>query len=259
MAYRVAAIAVLCGLAVGSAQAAPAAEDERRYETVWNIQPDPAQLGERRVAIGEPVLEQRLLPIGLAIAEEDIQSASGDVLAEKGTQLFQLDVNRGKAYCVATVPRPSAFRSLMLGGGNLQRCFVDGDGDGRFDGQFNGGNPMRGVPFIEGKLPKTPKPASGRYSTLPPEQFALQYTVRIALTEAKVTASGKTAFSYRIDFGDAQTRQKLTDSIGGALGATDILDARWDAQAVDGKGARLAVTQVMPAQPFQVELTRRYR
>lgn len=259
MAYRIAGIAALCLLAAGTAHAA-AADDDRRYKTVWNIQPDPGQTGVRHVAIGDPVLEQRLLPFGLAQADEDIRSESGDVLAEKGTQLFQLMVGgKGKAYCVATVPRPSAFRSLMLGGGNLQRCFVDGDADGRFDGQFNGGNPMRGVPYISGKLPKTPKQASGRYSTLRPEQFALQYTVRIALTEAKTTASGQTVIGYRIDFGDAQTRQKLSDRIGGQLGGISILDAKWVATAIEGNGLKVSVLEAMPDQPFLVMRVVTYR
>jgi hypothetical protein len=88
---------------------------DRHYQTVWNIERDPSQLGVRSTATGRPILEQRLLPLGLAVTEEDIFSDSGKVLVNKGSQLFQLDVKSGKTFCVVNVPRPSFYRSFMLG------------------------------------------------------------------------------------------------------------------------------------------------
>lgn len=247
-------------LAVGALSSAAAAENpDRRYQTIWVIQADDGQLGTRDIAVGSHVIEQRLLPFGLAETVEDIRSESGDVLVEKGRQLFQLHVAAGKTFCVVEVPRPSFYRSFMLGGGNLQLCLIDSDDNGVFDGHFNGGNPMRGVPFIDGKQPRNPKQATGRYSLLPPDQFAQRYTVRVSLVSAKVSTKGEARTSYRIDFGDDVTRQKLTNFISGGIGRTEILDAQWNALEIGDDVLKVDVTHVMPSQPFQAVRTITYR
>jgi hypothetical protein len=260
MAGRVTRAAAICCLAGGWVSSAAASDSQdRRYETVWNIELDQSQTGIRSVTVDQPVLEQRLLPFGLAVTEEDIRSETGDVLVEKGRQLFQLQVAQGKTFCLASVPRPSAFRTIMLGGGNLQLCLIDSDADGTFDGHFNGGNPMRGVPFIKGRQPANPKRASGKYSLLAPDQFALRYTVRILLSHARMPASGEPLIVYRIDFGDDQTRQGLTSAISGTLGHMSILGAQWEARAIDGSTAKIEVISPMPNRPFQVERSVSYR
>lgn len=249
-----------CLMVSGTATAAAAEASDRRYETIWQIQPDATQAGARTIAAGQPVIEQRLLPTGLAVADEDVVSDAGKVLVQKGTQLFQLRVGTGRTWCVADVPRPSAWRSMMLGGGNLQLCLIDADADGRFDGHFNGGNPMKGVPFIEGKQPKSPKIVrSGRYSPLPPENFALGYKVRILAEAVGPERGGKASIRYRIDFGDDVARQKLSSTIEGSLGETSILGARWRVLRVAKDEMAIEVVAPMPDQPFSAVQTRVYR
>lgn len=257
IARTVSALSLMGG--VLSFGAAAAENPDRRYETIWVIHADESQTGTRNVAVGSPIIEQRLLPFGLAETVEDIRSASGDVLVEKGRQLFQLRVATGKTFCVVEVPRPSFYRSFMLGGGNLQLCLIDGDDDGVFDGHFNGGNPMRGVPFINGKQPRNPKQATGRYSLLTPDQFAPPYTVRVSLVSADVSAKGDSRISYRIDFGDDVTRQKLTNFISGGIGHTEILDAQWNALEIGDDAVKVDVMRAMPTQPFQAVRTITYR
>lgn len=246
-------------LAAVSFTATAAEGPDRTYETIWMIQADENQIGTRRVAVGSPIIEQRLLPFGLAETVEDIRSGSGDVLVEKGRQLFQLRVATGKTFCVVEVPRPSFYRSFMLGGGNLQLCLIDSDDDGVFDGHFNGGNPMRGVPFINGRQPRKPKQAMGRYSLLTPDQFSQPYTVRLSLVSADVSAKGDSRISYRIDFGDEVTRQKLTNFISGGIGHTEILDAQWNALEIGDDVVKVDVTRPMPSQPFQAVRITTYR
>ncbi|MDO9367287.1 MAG: hypothetical protein Q7T68_01840 [Sphingopyxis sp.] len=251
----------ILGLTLASTAATGAeALQDRKYRTVWDIQAARPPAGTQTIAAGKPVLEQRLLPIGLAAADEDILSDSGKVLAEKGTQFFQLRVAAGKTYCVANVPRPSAWRSVMLGGGNLQLCLVDADADGIFDGHFNGGNPMKGVPFIEGKQPKSPKPLrSGRYSALPVENFTLNYTVRIVAETIQPATTGKPSIRYRIDFGDEAVREKLSGAIAGTLGDTGILGAGWTVLETTDGAMTIEISGTMPAQPFAAYQTRIYR
>jgi len=251
---RIAALATTLTLLIAtSANSAFASEEgqKRRYETIWTIKANPAQLGARSVAVTQTILEQRLLPLGLAVADEDIRSASGEILVNKGVQLFQLQIATGRTFCVADVPRPTAWRSFMLGGGNLQLCLVDADADGVFDGQFNGGNPMRGVPFISGHQPKQPKQASGRYSLVDPAQFALNYTVRISLLSVKTQARGEPVIIYGINFGDDQTRQGLTSALSGQLGSNSVLGAHWNISKANENSITVNVDQIMPEQPFQ--------
>jgi hypothetical protein len=258
---KMAYASVVCSLIAAWSNLATASEnsDNRRYRTVWNIKLDEKQAGQRSIAHGQPILEQRLLPAGLAVTDEDVHAENGDVLVNKGVQLFQLQVASGKTFCVADVPRPSAFRSLMLGGGNLQLCLVDVDADGVFDGHFNGGNPMRGIPFITGRQPKEPKKATGRYSLADPNLFSLKYTVRIALVTAKTRDSGEPLIAYRIDFGDDQTRQGLTNIVAGKLGHNSILGAEWNVAEIGENSLKANITHAMPHQPFEVTRTISYR
>lgn len=261
MITRTAFSAIFCYLAAAAPLSATANEKkvDRRYQTVWHIQSDSSQVGARPVATGQPILEQRLLPSGLAVANEDILSNSGKILVKTGEQLFQLQVNSGKTFCVVSVPRPSFYRSFMLGGGNLQLCLVDADENGIFDGQFNGGNPMKGVPFIEGRQPKEPQKASGRYSMIEPSQFSPKYTVRITLARAKASGSGNPAIAYSIDFGDDQTRQSLTGQIPGKMERTSILGAEWNITEVGNQNVTADVSRPMPSQPFQAVRTVTFR
>lgn len=258
---RIVAPAAIAGCIVVAA-ASPAAANQaadRNYETIWIIESDQSQLGTRVIAKDQPILEQTLLPFGLAVAEENITSEAGKVLVEKGDQLFQLKVATGQSFCVVNVPRPSLYRSFMLGGGNLQLCLTDTNADGVFDGHFNGGNPMKGVPFIEGRIPKNPKKASGRYSLLDPKQFALRYTVRITLDRATVQSSGTALSAYKIDFGDDQTRQSLTASTNGRIGANSILGSIWNVTEIEDNRVNVDVLRAMPSQPFQVARNVTYR
>lgn len=67
MTIRTAPALLFCGLTMAAQTLANASEGgDRHYQTVWNIERDPSQLGVRSTVTGRTILEQRLLPLGLA-------------------------------------------------------------------------------------------------------------------------------------------------------------------------------------------------
>ena len=227
-------------------------EKDRIYRTIWIIYPSEYSKGIKDIIFKEPILEQKLMPFGLSVLEENALSEDGAVLAEKGSQLFQLHVGVGKAYCVASVPRPSVWRDVMLRG-NTQKCFVDGDSDGIFESHFNGSNEMKGVPFIEGYLPKKPKKLIPvKYSALPPNNFIPKYTIRIAPISMENSKDGQNLVVYKVDFGDDVARQELTSKFKRPIGEVSYLNSKWKLIEVSEKSIKIDLIQQMPPQPFQV-------
>src|ERR1043165_8751774 len=118
-------------LAAPAAAFAQDSDAERRYASIWIVQPEPAAIGRRTVPSGEFVFRQRLLPPRLARLDDDVREAgSGELIAAAGSQVFGLTTRGPPIYCVAGRPSASALMQDLIGGhANRQICLVDMDRD----------------------------------------------------------------------------------------------------------------------------------
>ncbi len=233
-------------------------------ETAWVIQPDPSQMGERDVRDGEFVLKHRLLPPSLVELTEDVKDAkSGKVFAKAGDQLFSLLTSGAPVYCVNSVPQQSLGRSLLLGSGNLQRCMIDADSDGRLDSAFNAGNAIAGLPNFMRKRPKKPKAVTGgAYVKIAPEQNRQTYFVGIRYEGRSATIRKGALPTFSIKFGTEGNLGSLTyDTLADTSAMpfdVSMLGASFTVLARDGEVIRVKVSRPMPAQRFGVVQTTQF-
>lgn len=232
-------------------------------ETAWIVQADTAQVGERTVSDGEFVLRQRLLPPSLIeLTEDAVDAKSGKTLASAGEQLFGLLTSGAPVFCVSGVPKQSLARSLFLGSGNLQRCLIDADADGRLDGSFNAGNAIPGLPNFARNRPKKPKPVTGgSYRMIDPALHKENYFVAVRYEGRSATLKGA-LLTFSVRFGTDGNLGNLTRSEmpeGTSLPFDmSILDARFSVLARDGERIRVNVSRTIPEQRFGVVQTVRY-
>ncbi|NJS13905.1 MAG: hypothetical protein HC788_03865 [Sphingopyxis sp.] len=228
------------------------------------MQPDAAQVGERAVRDGEYVLKHRLLPPLLVELREDATDAkSGKVLAKAGDQLFGLLTSGAPVFCVNSVPKQNVARSLLFGSGNLQRCLIDSDKDGRLDGAFNAGNAIPGLPNFMRKRPKKPDAvAGGAYAQVDPPLDRQKYFVGVRY-EGRAGIIGKGSVpTFSIRYGTEDNVGSLTyDEVpkDGAFPINmTILGSRFAVVSRDAEVIRVKVDEAMPEQVFGVVMTTRY-
>lgn len=240
------------------------AQNPDYIETAWIVQADPSQIGERTVRDGEFVIRHRLLPPSLIeLSEDAVDAKSGKTLASAGDQLFGLLTSGAPVFCVSGVPKQSLARSLVLGSGNLQKCLIDADSDGRVDGSFNAGNAIPGLPNFARNRPKKPKAVSGgAYRRIDPSLHTANYIVAVRY-EGRSATLGKGALpTFSVRFGTVGNLGSLSQSElpQGASFPFDmsILQARFSVLARDGETIRVNVSRAMPEQRFGVVQTVRY-
>lgn len=240
------------------------AQNPDYIETAWVVQPDTAQIGERGVRDGEYILKHRLLPPSLVELQDDVVDAkSGKVLAKAGEQMFGLLTSGAPVFCVNRVPKQNAARSLLLGSGNLQRCMIDNDADGRLDAHFNAGNAIPGLPNFIRKRPKKPNMASGgRYVLIDPKLDNQNYYVGIRY-EGRAGIIGKGSVpTFGVRFGTEGNEGSLTyDTVPKERimpFEVQMLGARFDVLSITGEVIEVRVKAAMPEQNFGVTQTVRY-
>lgn len=232
--------------------------------TAWIVQPDPAQVGERDVRDGEYVLKHRLLPPSLVELRDDVRDAkSGKIVAKAGDQLFGLLTSGAPVYCVNSVPKQNLGRSLLFGSGNLQRCLIDHDADGRLDTAFNAGNAIAGLPNFTRKRPKKPDAVTGgTYAPIDPRQDRQNYFVAVRY-EGRAGIVGKGSVpTFSVRYGTdgnvgSLTYDKVAEDGAMPIGMM-ILGARFQIVSRDGEVIRVRVEEAMPEQRFGVVQTIRY-
>jgi hypothetical protein len=253
----------LAVLAATSALLTPAPNPDY-IATAWIVQADPAQIGERSVRDGEYVVKHRLLPPSLVELRDDVRDAkSGKTLAKAGDQLFGLLTSGAPVFCVNSVPKLNLGRSLLFGSGNLQRCLIDGDADGRLDSAFNAGNAIAGLPNFSRKRPKKPDAVTGgSYTPIDPAQDRQNYFVAVRY-EGRAGIIGKgTVPTFSIRYGTdgnvgSLTYDKVAENGAMPIGMT-ILGARFLVLSRDDEVIRVRVEEAMPEQRFGVVQTVRY-
>jgi len=254
----------LIGLVLAGGVALTPPVDSDEITTAWVVQADASQVGEHSVRDGSYVVKHRLLPSSLVRLQEDVTDGkSGKVLIGAGEQLFGLLTSGSPVFCVNKMPKQNLARSLLFGSGNLMRCFVDSNDDGKIDGHFNAGNAVPGLPNFSRKRPKKPKLASGgRYERIDPALDDQQYFVGIRY-EGRAAIIGRGAIpTFSVRFGtDGHEGSLSEDAIpDGATLPFDLrmLGARFSVLSRDGETIRVNVTEAMPEQRFGVVQTIRY-
>ena len=170
-------LAVTAGVALATATPASA----ERIRTFWRLEPVSAQ-GPDAVAIGAPFFEQRLLPVRLVSLTEAL--VVGNETLPEGTFLYLVFNDEGKiGYC--TIKDRSAgnkARTLFIPILDQRPCFVDGDGDGRFDRTFSVYDKDGGPPTARGSINGAqPLPATAGYRQVDVHQFPPRLTVSFKL------------------------------------------------------------------------------
>lgn len=242
-------IAAKSMIALATLTASPAWAQSRDLATIWVVQPSPPPAGERKLAGGEFVLKQRLLPLGLAELASDVQLDSTTLIA--GTQLIQAQTEGAKVFCTTTVAKQK-----LIGAGFLP-CLVDEDGDGDFEGWFSGVSQTKGLLTLSGRRPKKHKAlAETRYTVVPPVTMRERYFVAI---ERRNYFNIFSRESFMIAFGRESEMERLTTPVSFKSSEMPkeitVMGARFTALGeADGK-LTVRVDRAMPVQPFSVVKT----
>lgn len=231
--------------------ATPAAAQDRSMQTLWFIQEAPAPADERDLAGGDFVLKQRVLPSGLA--ELSIAATIGKVTLAAGTQLVEVKTQGARVYCEAGI----AKQKLL---GHAQLCLVDGDSDGRFDGQFRTTSQTKGLLTIGGNRPKNPKSVPPiAYAQVDPATMRERFFVGI---ERRNFFNIYSLESFMIAFGREGELDRITAPVNFKSTEmpkeVEILGARFTALSEANGKMRVRVSAAMPAQPFGIVKTTSY-
>lgn len=125
---------------IAFAVASPAAAE--RITTFWKLEPV-TPTGARTVDAREPLLVEKMLPVRLVRLREPAVPAGSDKAVPAGAMLY-LVVNSAGATGFCTLKDRSSghqAKTLFIPVADQRPCFVDRDGDGRFDASFSAFEP----------------------------------------------------------------------------------------------------------------------
>jgi hypothetical protein len=221
--------------------------------TLWMVGEPLVPAGERQVSRLDYVFKHRLLPTGLAALSDGSAAASAAGLAPDA-QLIEVQTPGAIVFCDPVI------RSKKLVG-QAQPCFVDGDGDGRFEGSFFTTSVTKGILTIQGKRPGTPKAiAPLAYRRLDPSAFrermflGLQYRGNANIVGNHV---------FDVKYGNEEHSGSLTTRVlhkkRNIPGSTEVLGGRFTILAASENGITVRIDQPLPPEPFGVLQTTTYR
>jgi hypothetical protein len=261
---------LLCICALIALQSGPAFAQRQNFRTIWVVAdrmdgkvPDAGGAPERMVLkSGNVFLMHRLLPLSAALLESDMIDEKGAILIPKGGEMFALDADGAKIFCSARQSKPNAAMSLLVGNAGLgHACAIDRDGDGRFDAHFTARGLVKGLPSIDGRMPKAPKSVTGgTYSALAPAQMAAHYFVGIEYEGKPLLYDRR---NFRITFGEGDRHESLSD--------WSFVSGKSYPQSLELMGSKFTIIEekdgvldvqidrTMPRQPFNVRVTFEYR
>ncbi|MGZ8997575.1 MAG: hypothetical protein ACXW2T_01840 [Allosphingosinicella sp.] len=251
---------ILAASALACATPANAARRERpeQMTTIWLIQPGEPSQEPRPVHRGEAMLEQRLLPSGLATLDSAFDGGEAKRPLPAGTQLFLVVYRSAAVYCAFQYKPPNTLLALWSPTTTgTQLCFVDSDRDGRFEKHFVASNATPSLPGIYGPLPKMLKPmAPLAYSVAEPGAFGGDLSVSIVYTGKGLINNVR---RYAIFFGSKDRRARLTsDEVSHGKDfplRVEVLGASISVLSGSGQDIVVRVDRPVPPQPFGVVRT----
>lgn len=252
---------ILVSALLACATPAAAAQRERAEQmtTVWLIQPgEPSQ--PRPVHRGDPILEQKLLPSGLATLDGAFDGGEVNRPFPAGTQLFQVLYRSAAVYCAFQYKPPNGLLALWSPTTTgTQLCFVDSERDGRFENYFVASNATPSLPGIYGPLPRSDKLkplAPLAYSVAEPTAFGGDLTVSIVYTGKGLVNNVR---RYAVFFGSKEKRARLTaDKVSHGKDfplKVEVMGASISILSGSGQDIVAQVDQPIPPQPFGVVRT----
>jgi hypothetical protein len=249
------ALALLAAFApAGAARRVP----QEQMTTIWLIQPGEPSPEPRPVHRGEAILEQKLLPAGLATLSEPFDGGEVKRPLAAGTQLFLVSYRPAAVYCAFQYKPPNALLALWSPTTTgTQLCFVDAERDGRFENFFIASNATPSLPGIYGPLPKTLKPmAPLAYSAADTASFGGDLSVSIVYTGKGLVNNVR---RYAIFFGSKDKRARLTaDQVSHGKDfplSVEVMGATISILSGSGQDIVARVDRPIPPQPFGVVRT----
>lgn len=157
---------IVAALLAAAAPAAAAPDpDPGRYELNWIIGPHPLPAGDFWVAKQGQIVETRLLPPELYVAERPVTAADGTLLMGAGQQIVKL---RARQLIACNIRRGASGRAS-----GRRVCLVDTDGDERFDSYFERGTGEYYWFALSGEIPGQMRPISApAFRAAPADQLA---------------------------------------------------------------------------------------
>lgn len=222
--------------------------------THWSIQSQSPPEGDRALAGGEYVLQQRLLPSGLAELQTGIDLPKEGISLSAGSQLIEVKTNGVAIFCQPSIQAPKLI-------GHAQLCLVDSNNDDAFDGFFKTTSMTKGILTIQGNRPKQPKAIEAtRFARVTPSSFKEQYFVAI---ERRNYFNIYGRESFMIVFGREGDLDRITSPI--QFNSSDfpkdinILGSHFTALTENEGKMIVRVHSAMPEQPFGIMTYRVYR
>ena len=224
----------------------------------WIIEPlEDIVPREISVTDGEYLVKQRLLPIGLATLDGDVQLPAGSrIVVRAQTQLVRVLTQNGKLFCALESLLKSKDGSLQPNKSLLVLCLHDSDSNGRLDQAFEVLGSKSGV-IMQGRLPKKPKLIDMGYREIPVTQFKGDYWVGVRYEQYFNIYGNRMLMT---DFGGRGETQSLTafdtfKSKGTYPRETGVLGGRFTILAAEPTSIRVRIEKSLPLQPFSVATT----
>lgn len=221
----------------------------------WIIEPsNDVAPREITVADGEYVVKQRLLPIGLATLDSDVQLPAGSrILVRSQAQLVRVLTQNSKLFCALESMLKAKDGSLQPNKSPFILCLNDTDSNGQLDQAFEMPVSKSGV-IMQGRLPKKPQSIDVGYSEVPGTQFKGDYWVGVRYEQYFNIYGNRMLMT---DFGGRGEMQSLTafdtfKSKGTYPRETGVLGGRFTILAVEPKSIRVRIDKSLPLQPFSV-------
>lgn len=233
--------------------ASPAMASDRQLTTVWMIEEAPASSEEREVMREDFVIQQRLMPFGVAqLTATDMPSGIDASLS--AAQLVEIRAANALVFCDPEI------RSQKLIG-HAQPCFVDADRDGRFEAMFLTSSVTKGLLTIQGNRPKKPKAITPlSYKRLPPEDFKAEYLVGV---QYRGNANPAGNHVFEINFGTRDKMGALSDRFvvkrSKIPGSRTPFGGQFTILSESQAGIKIRIDRPFPSQPFGVVQTTTYR
>jgi hypothetical protein len=248
---------IIVSLAAAPAVAASGPPVEQ-MSTIWLVQPGEPSREPLTVHRGDAILEQKLLPAGLATLDAAFDGGEVKRPLPAASQLFMVAYQAAAVYCAFQYKPPNTLLALWAPTTTgTQLCFVDSDQDRRFESYFVASNATPSLPGIYGPLPRKMRPMpSLAYSVVDPAAFSGDLSISIVFNGKGLVNNVR---GYVISFGSKDQRASLsgeTISHGKDFPLTvEIMGASISVLSGSGQTIVTRVDRPMPPQPFGVVRT----
>ena len=241
--------AALAAMLLAAFGAAPAMAKEK-LRTEWIVQPAPVPAEPVRAGPGDLILEQKLLPSGLARLRDRYTESGARWTVEPGAELFEVRGSAAAIYCpIDNRPPSQVARILSARPYKEHLCFIDRDKDGRFETSFITASTHSDLPGIFGSIMPSDKRINPLgYDVLEPERFARENTVAIRYGRRKGSK-----LHFLLVYG-SEARRTAMPAISVRIGTLpvefELLGARFRVREVVDSRILIEILATMPAKPI---------